>query len=104
LREVGGLTTEEVARAFLAKPSAIAQRIVRAKARIRDERSPTPCPTKRATRALGGVLHVLYLVFNEGYAATAGPSLTRADFRVEAVRLVRSSRPPARPEALGSSP
>ena len=90
LREVGGLTTEEVARAFLAKPSAIAQRIVRAKARIRDERIPYAVPDRgELPERLGSVLQVLYLVFNEGYAATAGPSLTRADLRAEAVRLGR---------------
>lgn len=90
LREVGGLTTEEVARAYLAKPSAIAQRIVRAKARIRNERIPYAVPDRsELPERLGGVLHVLYLVFNEGYAATGGPSLTRADLRAEAVRLAR---------------
>ncbi len=90
LREVGGLTTEEVARAYLAKPSAIAQRIVRAKARIRDERIPYAVPDRsELPERLGGVLHVIYLVFNEGYAATSGPSLTRADLRAEAVRLAR---------------
>lgn len=90
LREVGGLTTEEVARAFLARPAAIAQRIVRAKARIRDERLPYEVPSRaELPERLGGVLHVLYLVYNEGYAATGGPSLTRADLRAEAIRLAR---------------
>ena len=103
LREVGGLTTEEVARAFLAKPAAIAQRIVRAKARIRDERIPYAVPDRgELPERLGGVLHVLYLVFNEGYAATAGPSLTRADLRAEAVRLARLvAELLPDPEALG---
>ena len=103
LREVGGLTTEEVARAFLARPSAIAQRIVRAKARIRDERIPYAVLDRaELPERLGGVLHVLYLVFNEGYAATAGPSLTRADLRAEAVRLVRLvAELLPDPEALG---
>ena len=90
LREVGGLTTEEVARAFLAKPTAIAQRIVRAKARIRDEAIPYEVPDRgELLERLSGVLQVLYLVFNEGYAATSGSSLTRTDLCSEGVRLAR---------------
>lgn len=88
LREVCGLTTEEIARAFLTKPATIAQRIVRAKAKIRDARIPyeVPPPTELPER-LDAVLHVLYLVFNEGYSASFGTSLTRADLSGEAIRL-----------------
>jgi RNA polymerase sigma-70 factor (ECF subfamily) len=90
LREVGGLTTEEVARAYLTRPPTIAQRIVRAKAKIRDERIPYAVPDRDDLPArLETVLHVLYLIFNEGYAATAGQSLTRADLCAEAMRLTR---------------
>ena len=90
LREVCGLTTEEVARAFLASPSAIAQRIVRAKAKIRDARIPYQVPSARDLPSrLDGVLQVVYLLFNEGYAATGGPVLTRADLSAEAIRLAR---------------
>ncbi len=90
LREVCGLTTEEIARAYLAAPSAIAQRIVRAKKRIRDARVPyqVPEPDERPER-LDAVLQVIYLVFNEGYAASSGYSLTRPDLSGEAIRLVR---------------
>lgn len=88
LREVCGLTTEEVARAFLASPPTVAQRIVRAKAKIRDARIPyeVPPPSELPDR-LDSVLHVLYLVFNEGYSASSGVSLTRADVSGEAIRL-----------------
>lgn len=90
LREVCGLTTEEIARAFLATPSAIAQRIVRAKAKIRDARIPYQVPSASDLPArLDGVLHVVYLLFNEGYAATGGPALTRPDLSAEAIRLAR---------------
>lgn len=76
LREIGGLTTEEVARAYLTKPVTIAQRIVRAKAKIRDDRIPYAVPDRSELPSrLGSALHVLYLIFNEGYAATAGQSL-----------------------------
>jgi RNA polymerase sigma-70 factor (ECF subfamily) len=90
LREVCGLTTEEIARAFLAAPPTLAQRIVRAKAKIRDARIPYQVP-ERAELAdrLDTVLHVIYLVFNEGYSASSGESLTRHDISGEAIRLGR---------------
>jgi RNA polymerase sigma-70 factor (ECF subfamily) len=90
LREVGGLTTEEIARAYLAPAPTIAQRIVRAKAKIRDAAIPyeVPDPADLPAR-LESALQVLYLIFNEGYAATDGPSLTRADLCAEAIRLGR---------------
>ena len=90
LREVGGLTTEEVARAFLARPATIAQRIVRAKARIREAALPYSVPEKaELPERLDAVLHVLYLIFNEGYAATSGPTLIRAQLCNDALRLAR---------------
>ena len=90
LREVGGLTTEEIARAYLAPAPTIAQRIVRAKAKIRDAAIPYEVPTKaELPERLESALQVIYLIFNEGYAATDGPSLTRADLCAEAVRLGR---------------
>ena len=90
LREVCNLTTEEIARAFLTKPVTIAQRIVRAKAKIRDARIPyeVPPPSELPER-IEAVLRVVYLVFNEGYSASFGPSLTRADLSSEAIRLGR---------------
>jgi RNA polymerase sigma-70 factor, ECF subfamily len=90
LREVCGLTTEEIARAFLTSPSTLAQRIVRAKAKIRDARIPyqVPAPDELPDR-LDGVLHVIYLVFNEGYSPSAGDALTRPDLSAEAIRLTR---------------
>jgi RNA polymerase sigma-70 factor, ECF subfamily len=90
LREVCNLTTEEIARAFLTKPATIAQRIVRAKAKIRDARIPyeVPPPSELPER-VEAVLRVVYLVFNEGYSASFGPSLTRADLSSEAIRLGR---------------
>jgi RNA polymerase sigma-70 factor, ECF subfamily len=90
LREVCGLTTEEIAHAFLTSPSTVAQRIVRAKAKIRDARIPYQVPARAEIPArLDTVLHVLYLVFNEGYSASAGQSLTRHDLSAEALRLGR---------------
>jgi RNA polymerase sigma-70 factor (ECF subfamily) len=90
MREVCGLTTEEIARAFLTKPATIAQRIVRAKAKIRDAHIPyeVPAPSDLPER-LDAVLRVVYLVFNEGYSASSGTSLTRADLSGEAIRLGR---------------
>ena len=90
LREVCGLTTEEIARAFLTKPATIAQRIVRAKAKIRDARIPYEVPLeKELPDRLDAVLRVIYLVFNEGYSASSGDSLTRHDVSGEAIRLGR---------------
>lgn len=90
LREVCGLTTEEIAHAFLITPSTLAQRIVRAKAKIRDAHIPyqVPTPAELPDR-LDTVLRVIYLVFNEGYAASSGMSLTRPDLSAEAIRLGR---------------
>ena len=90
LREVCGLTTEEIAQAFLSAAPTLAQRIVRAKAKIRDARIPyqVPEPDQRAER-LDSVLRVVYLVFNEGYSASSGQSLTRIDLSGEAIRLGR---------------
>jgi RNA polymerase sigma-70 factor (ECF subfamily) len=90
LREVCGLSTEEIASAYLVPLSTLAQRIVRAKSKIRDARIPyeVPAPEELAER-LDAVLQVVYLVFNEGYAASAGESLTRADMSAEAIRLGR---------------
>jgi len=90
LREVCGLTTEEVARAFLSSPPTVAQRIVRAKAKIRNARIPyeVPSPNDLPDR-LDAVLRVVYLVFNEGYSASSGASVTRHDVSGEAIRLGR---------------
>src|SRR5213078_252182 len=103
LREVCGLTTEEIARAFLTGPPTVAQRIVRAKAKIRDARIPYEVPVRGDLPArLDTVLHVIYLVFNEGYSASAGSSLTRPDLSGEAIRLGRLLIDLlAEPEALG---
>lgn len=90
LREVCGLTTEEIARAFLTKPATIAQRIVRAKTKIREARIPYEVPLeKELPDRLDAVLRVIYLVFNEGYSASSGDSLTRHDLSGEAIRLGR---------------
>ena len=90
LREVCGLTTEEIARAYLMPAPTLAQRIVRAKAKIRDARIPYQVPTPaELPERLETVLRVIYLVFNEGYAASSGASVTRHDLSAEAIRLGR---------------
>ena len=90
LREVCGLTTEEIALAFLSTAPTLAQRIVRAKAKIRDARIPYQVPTPaELPERLDSVLRVVYLVFNEGYSASSGDSLTRVDLSSEAIRLGR---------------
>jgi RNA polymerase sigma-70 factor (ECF subfamily) len=90
LREVCGLTTDEIAHAFLTTTPTVAQRIVRAKAKIRDARIPYEVPSKAdLPDRLDAVLRVIYLVFNEGYSASSGGSLTRHDFSAEAIRLGR---------------
>jgi RNA polymerase sigma-70 factor (ECF subfamily) len=90
LREVCGLTTEEIAHAFLSAAPTLAQRIVRAKAKIRDARIPYQVPTPdELPERLESVLRVIYLVFNEGYSASSGESLTRLDLSGEAIRLGR---------------
>ena len=103
LREVCGLTTEEIAKAFLITPRTLAQRIVRAKAKIRETRIPYEVPTpQELPERLGAVLQVIYLVFNEGYSAAAGAEVTRAELTGEAIRLGRlltELRP--EPEVIG---
>ena len=103
LREVCGLTTEEIAKAFLITPRTLAQRIVRAKAKIRETPIPYEVPTpQELPERLGAVLHVIYLVFNEGYSAAAGAEVTRAELTGEAIRLGRlltELRP--EPEVIG---
>ncbi|MGE0760571.1 MAG: RNA polymerase sigma factor [Pirellulaceae bacterium] len=90
LREVCGLTTEEIARAFLTSPATLAQRIVRAKAKIKGAKIPYEVPSRaELPERLDAVLQVVYLVFNEGYSASAGESLTRSDLSDEAIRLGR---------------
>jgi RNA polymerase sigma-70 factor, ECF subfamily len=90
LREVCGLTTEEIARAFLSPAPTLAQRIVRAKAKIKAAKIPYQVPSRGdLPERLATVLHVIYLVFNEGYAASSGVTLTRHDLSAEAIRLGR---------------
>lgn len=90
LREVCGLTTEEIARAFLTAPATLAQRIVRAKTKIREAKIPYIVPSAAdLPERLDTVLHVVYLVFNEGYSASSGESVTRSDLSGEAIRLGR---------------
>src|SRR5579872_3395190 len=90
LREVCGLTTEEIAKAFLTTPRTLAQRIVRAKAKIRETPIPYEVPSpQELPERLGAVLHVIYLVFNEGYSAAAGAEVTRAELTGEAIRMGR---------------
>jgi RNA polymerase sigma-70 factor (ECF subfamily) len=103
LREICGLTTEEIARAFLVTPATLAQRIVRAKAKIRETPIPyeVPAPEELPER-LGAVLQVIYLVFNEGYSAAAGAEVTRAELTGEAIRLGRLlAELQPEPEVLG---
>jgi RNA polymerase sigma-70 factor, ECF subfamily len=103
LRELCGLTTEEIARAFLVSPATLAQRIVRAKAVLRDKAVPYQVPPVEELPArLGAVLQVVYLVFNEGYSAAAGPEVTRGELTREAIRLGRLlSELLPEPEVLG---
>jgi RNA polymerase sigma-70 factor (ECF subfamily) len=105
LREVCDLTTEEIARAFLTAPPTIAQRIVRAKAKIKNAGIPYQVPAQAdLPERLDTVLHVIYLVFNEGYSASSGESVTRADLSGEAIRLGRlilELLPQPEPEAVG---
>ncbi|MBZ5559004.1 MAG: RNA polymerase sigma factor [Acidobacteriia bacterium] len=90
LRQVCGLTTEEIAQAFLTRAPTVAQRIVRAKAKIRDARIPYEVPARTDLPGrLDGVLRVIYLTFNEGYAASSGASVTRHDLSAEAIRVGR---------------
>ncbi len=103
LREVCGLTTEEIAKAFLTTPRTLAQRIVRAKAKIRETKIPYEVPTpEELPQRLGAVLQVIYLVFNEGYSAAAGAEVTRAELTGEAIRLGRLlTELQPEPEVLG---
>jgi len=103
LREICGLTTEAIARAFLTSPSTLAQRIVRAKNKIRDAKIPYEIPARsELPERLDAVLHVIYLVFNEGYSASSGTELIRQELAQEAIRLGRllANLLPD-PEALG---
>jgi RNA polymerase sigma factor (sigma-70 family) len=104
LRAVGGLTTREIAAAFLVPEATMAQRISRAKAKVKASNEPfaLPEPDQRAER-MRSVLHVLYLLFNEGYASSSGPDLSRTDLSGEAIRLARGVRAavPRDPEVAG---
>ncbi|MGA3133618.1 MAG: RNA polymerase sigma factor [Terracidiphilus sp.] len=108
LREICGLTTEEIARAFLVTPAALAQRIVRAKTKIRETPIPYEVPTaQELPERLDAVLQVIYLVFNEGYSAAAGAEVTRAELTGEAIRLGRlltELQPSPEPEPEGQNP
>jgi RNA polymerase sigma factor (sigma-70 family) len=104
LRAVGGLTTTEIAGAFLIPEATMAQRITRAKQKIKDSNVPFSLPTPEDQEArLAAVLQVLYLIFNEGYTSSAGPQLQRRDLSTEAIRLTRSlhARLPNTPEVAG---
>jgi RNA polymerase sigma factor (sigma-70 family) len=103
LRAVGGLTTAEIANAYLVPEATMAQRISRAKQRIKSSGVPFSMPTERErAERLAAVLHVLYLIFNEGYASSGGPALQRTDLSNEAIRLTRAVHTLLPPEADGA--